>query len=105
VSERVATIGERYFGERVGADGTSLEIRRNPVAGGGFISMYTDVTERRRTEALVEQSRARLADAIESISDGFALWDQQDRLVLFNKRSQEILNLRDLLLSACGSRI
>jgi adenylate cyclase len=96
VSERVATIGERYFSERIGADGTSLEIRRNPVPGGGFISMYTDITERRRAEALVEQSRARLADAIESISDGFALWDQEDRLVLFNKRSQEILNLQDL---------
>jgi PAS domain-containing protein len=99
VSERVATIGERYFGERMGADGTSLEIRRNPVPGGGFISLYTDVTERRRAEALVEQSRARLADAIESISDGFALWDQDDRLVLFNKRSQEILNLRDLFVT------
>ena len=99
VSERVATIGERYFGERVGADGTSLEIRRNPVPGGGFISMYTDVTERRRAQALVEQSRARLADAIESISDGFALWDQDDRLVLFNKRSQEILNLPDLFIA------
>jgi len=99
VSERVATIGERYFGERVGADGTSLEIRRNPVPGGGFISMYTDVTERRRAQALVDQSRARLADAIESISDGFALWDQDDRLVLFNKRSQEILNLPDLFVA------
>ena len=99
VSERVATIDEPYFGERMGADGTSLEIRRNPVPGGGFISMYTDVTERRRAQALVEQSRARLADAIESISDGFALWDQDDRLVLFNKRSQEILNLPDLFVA------
>src|SRR6266446_10398093 len=83
----------------MGADGTSLEIRRNPVPGGGFISMYTDITERRRAEALVEQSRARLADAIESISDGFTLWDQDDRLVLFNRRSQEILNLQDRLVA------
>jgi PAS domain S-box-containing protein len=99
VRERVATIDERYVGERIRADGTSMEIRRNPVPGGGFISMYTDVTERRRAQALVEQARTRLADAIESISDGFALWDQDDRLVLFNKRSQEILNLQDLFVA------
>jgi adenylate cyclase len=92
-------VDERYVGERMRADGTSLEIQRNPVPGGGFISMYTDITERRRAEALVEQSRARLADAIESISDGFALWDRDDRLVLFNKRSQEILNLRDFFVA------
>jgi len=96
VRKRLASVDERYVGERIRADGTSLEIQRNPVPGGGFISMYTDVTERRRAQALVEQARARLADAIESISDGFALWDQDDRLVLFNRRSQEILNLHDL---------
>src|SRR5208282_674821 len=91
-----ASVGERYRAERARSDGTSLEILRNPVPGGGFISMYTDVTERKKSQALIEQARARLVDAIESISDGFALWDQDDRLVMFNTRSQEILNLPDL---------
>src|SRR6267154_2743455 len=98
VRERVASFGERYVGERTRSDGTSLEILRNPIPGGGSINMYTDVTERKRSQALVEQARARLADAIESISDGFALWDQDDRLVMFNARSQEILNLPDLFI-------
>jgi PAS domain S-box-containing protein len=97
VSERLATVGERYLAERTRADGTTLEILRNPVPGGGCISMYTDVTERKKSQALIEQARARLADAIESISDGFALWDQDDRLVMFNTRSQQILNLPDPL--------
>jgi signal transduction histidine kinase/CheY-like chemotaxis protein len=92
----VASVGERHVDERTKPDGTSLEILRNPVPGGGVISMYTDVTERKKSQALVEQARARLADAIESISDGFALWDQDDRLVMFNTRSQQILNLPDL---------
>src|SRR5580704_2667780 len=99
VRERVARFGERYVGERTRPDGTSLEILRNPIPGGGSINMYTDVTERRRAQALVEQARIRLVDAIESISDGFALWDQDDRLVLFNRRSQEILNLHDLFVA------
>src|SRR5208282_683641 len=65
--------------------------------GGGCISMYTDVTERKKSQALVEQARARLADAIESISDGFALWDRDDRLVMFNTHSQEMLSLPEPL--------
>src|SRR6516162_1631090 len=44
----------------------------------------------------VAMARQRLVDAIESISDGFALWDPDDRLVMFNTRSQQILNLPDL---------
>jgi adenylate cyclase len=43
------------------------------------------------------QAQTRLTDAIESISDGFALWDQDDHLVMFNTRSQKILNLPDPL--------
>ena len=93
VREQVARFGDRYIGEAVKPDGTSLEIVRNPVPGGGCINMYTDVTERKKAEALVEQSRARLADAIESISDGFALWDQDDRLVMYNTRSEQLLSL------------
>jgi len=93
VRKRVARFGQRYVGERMKPDGTSFDILRLPVPGGGGISMYTDVTERKKSEALVEQARARLADAIASISDGFALWDQDDRLVMFNARALEILNL------------
>ncbi|MCH7795171.1 MAG: PAS-domain containing protein, partial [Proteobacteria bacterium] len=37
--------------ERVRPDGTVLEIRGNPVAAGGFVTTYTDITERKRAEA------------------------------------------------------
>ncbi|MBW9064939.1 response regulator [Rhizobium herbae] len=39
----------------------------------------------------VAEARQRLVDAIESISEGFALYDAQDRLVLCNNRYKEIL--------------
>src|SRR3984893_4010894 len=61
---------------------------------------WSEITARKqaleRSQALLEQARARVSDAIESMSDGFALWDKDDRLVMYNKRSQEILNLPDL---------
>jgi len=43
----------------------------------------------------VAQARRRLIDAIESISEGFALYDADDRLVLCNSRFREILHLGD----------
>ena len=47
--------------------------------------------ERERAEAAVRQVQARLTDAIESISQGFALFDPDDRLVICNSRYREIL--------------
>src|ERR1700730_1590596 len=65
------------------------------------VGSWSEITARKqaleKSQALVEQARARVSDAIESMSDGFALWDNDDRLVICNKRSQEILNLPDLL--------
>ncbi|MEE8633702.1 MAG: ATP-binding protein, partial [Methyloceanibacter sp.] len=39
----------------------------------------------------IEQARQRLVDAIESISEGFSLFDKDDRLVLSNSRYRDIL--------------
>ena len=43
-----------------------------------------------RAKAAAEQARARLLDAIESISEGFCLYDAEDRLVLANRKYSEI---------------
>jgi len=66
-----------------------------------IVGSWSDITIRKqaleKSQALVEQARALVSDAIESMSDGFALWDKDDRLVMCNRRSQEILDLQDLL--------
>jgi PAS domain S-box-containing protein len=55
-----------------------------------------DITERQRTEEALKKSEAiggkarrQLEDAIESISDGFALWDAGNRLIAFNNKLVE----------------
>ncbi|MGE0031467.1 MAG: PAS-domain containing protein [Steroidobacteraceae bacterium] len=42
--------GTAYALQRTGPDGTVLEIRGNPMPGGGFVTSYTDVTEYKRAE-------------------------------------------------------
>ncbi|MFC4973110.1 PAS-domain containing protein [Halomonas beimenensis] len=70
---------------------------------GGVVSVYIDISELERQQesleeqvALTEQAQARaeaahaqLTEALESIAEGFALFDAEDRLVLYNSRFKE----------------
>src|SRR4029077_21018803 len=51
----------------------------------------------KHAQSQIELARNRLSDAIESISDGFALWDSGDRLITFNARCRQLLSIPDLL--------
>lgn len=46
--------------------------------------IFVDVTPRKQAEQRAAQAYGWLTEAIDSLSDGFALWDQDDRLVLWN---------------------
>lgn len=55
VARRVALARERkpHVFDRTRPNGTVLEVRGTPIAGGGFVTTYLDVTEQRRTQALI----------------------------------------------------
>ncbi|MDG4576878.1 MAG: PAS-domain containing protein [Defluviicoccus sp.] len=81
--------------ERIRPDGTVIEIRGTPIPAGGFLTTYTDVTERRQTEkkALMEAldaAHAQLHATLETVSAGIGLFDRDDRLVLFNSHYREV---------------
>jgi PAS domain S-box-containing protein len=52
-----------------------------------------DITERKRAEAELRDSQARLSDAIESISEAFVLFDSEERLVACNDHYREMFPL------------
>ncbi len=87
----------------VAKDGRRIEVRGDVtcrVAEGGTLvthGIFHDVTgarekekEQREHEARLTRARAQLDDALEAMSDGFALYDAEDRLVLCNERYREI---------------
>ena len=56
--------GHHYSYERARPDGRVIEVRHNPVPGGGFVWIYADITERKRNEAQISAAR----DAAEQAS-------------------------------------
>src|SRR6185437_2896588 len=64
IHELVATTGQPYGYERTRPDGRVIEIRRNPVPDGGFVLIFSDITERKRSETEVRAAR----DAAEQAS-------------------------------------
>jgi len=59
-------------------DGRIIEVKEQDLGDGRFVARWTETTEFTRLRDQVE-------DIMESTQDGFALWDQRNRLVAFNK--------------------
>jgi PAS domain S-box-containing protein len=69
--------------------------------GGKRVCWVYDITALRRAEEARRRSEQRLVEAIESISEGFVLYDADDRLVLCNSRYRELIySGRDIDLTA-----
>jgi signal transduction histidine kinase/HPt (histidine-containing phosphotransfer) domain-containing protein/FixJ family two-component response regulator len=91
--------------ERTRSDGTVIEIRINSVENWGQVSTYTDITSRRKFEqdlarqaAVIEETENLLRDAIENISEGFVIYDANDRMVICNEQYKKLFpTISDLM--------
>ena len=54
ISDRM---GEQWSSERTRPDGHVIEVRNNPVPGGGFVLIYSDITKRKRSEEEIRTAR------------------------------------------------
>jgi PAS domain S-box-containing protein len=50
-------LNEHYQFERTRPDGTVIEVRNNPMPDGGVVLIYSDITERKRSEAEIRAAR------------------------------------------------
>jgi len=78
-------------------EGRWYRVYHRPTRHGALVGVRMDVTELRNERAAAERARheaelarQQLADAIEALPDGFALFDADDRLLICNARYREI---------------
>jgi two-component system NtrC family sensor kinase len=50
-------LGDHYSFERTRPDGTIIEVRHNPMPDGGVVLIYSDITERKRSEEEIRAAR------------------------------------------------
>ena len=78
--------------ERVRPNGMALEVRGAPMPGGGFITTYADISERKKAEAEVTRTTAMLQSVLDSASEVAVIAMGLDNVItLFNKGAERLL--------------
>ncbi|SDU15536.1 PAS-domain containing protein [Stappia sp. ES.058] len=109
----LAASQEAHDFERTRPDGTILRIQGTPMADGGFVTLYSDVTELRRQERELAASHVRLEErleartaelrkehdmlvnAVNAVRDGLVIVDRNGRIVLANETFERLFPYRD----------
>ena len=92
IVERARKMEPHVF-ERTRPDGTVLEIRGRPLAGGGFVSIYTDMTERKRAEQEVQRTASFLQAVLDNLPFGVMVVDKDIRCRYWNRQSEGLFGL------------
>jgi two-component system cell cycle sensor histidine kinase PleC len=72
--------------DRVREDGTVVAILRQPMPEGGYVTTYTDITERKKAEEeLIRQSTLQ-ETTFQNMAQGFAVFDADARLAAYNQK-------------------
>lgn len=76
--------------ERALADGMVYLFHRVPREGGGYVTTYTNVTDRKLTERLLREHEEYQAGVLRNASDGIITIDQQGRIETFNPSAEQV---------------
>jgi PAS domain S-box-containing protein len=80
--------------ERIRPDGTVLENRNRRLPNGGYVMVYTDITETKRIEAALRQSEQRYALALSGANEGIWEWGDNVDGIYVSRRLREIVGIK-----------
>ena len=87
--ERARTFTPHCF-ERVRPDGTVIEVRGALLSGGGLVTTYTDITDRKRAEQDLKSSENRIRAIVETVVDGIISIDSHGAIQTANLAAETI---------------
>ena len=95
-SARIAAVkrGEPYGYQRTRPDGTVLEIRGNPMPGGGFVTTFTDITEHKKIEQALRESEQNIRVYTDNVPVLIAYIDSDQRFRFTNRAYERAWRLK-----------
>ena len=95
VRQRIAAVsGPRpHSFEHTRPNGRVFEVRGNPLPGGGFVSTFADITQRKRVERALKESEERYALALESSNEGLWDWTGKEKEIYVSPRLKWIVEI------------
>ena len=104
VRRLLGLVATKWSAERTRPDGRVIELRNDPVPGGGFVLMYRDITERKRAEAEIRAARDAAETALRELKTAQASLIQAEKMASLGPahrrhrpRDQEPAQLRQQL--------
>ena len=80
VRRLLGLVATKWTAERTRPDGRVIELRNDPVPGGGFVLMYRDITERKRAEAEIRAARDAAEAALRELKTAQASLIQAEKM-------------------------
>jgi len=80
VASHLDRVGRQWSAERTRPDGRVIEVRNNPVPGGGAVLIYGDITERKQAEAEIAAARDAAESALERLRAAQANLIQSEKM-------------------------
>jgi PAS domain S-box-containing protein len=105
VAKRVAHLecGQPHVFQRVRDDGSVIEMRVNPLPGGGYVASFSDITEHKRTERALRESERNIRIYTDNVPVLIAYVDRDLVYRFVNKAYEQAVGLdRDAI---CGRRV
>ncbi|WP_027053346.1 putative bifunctional diguanylate cyclase/phosphodiesterase [Mesorhizobium erdmanii] len=79
--------------EEMLSDGRIISISHRPLALGGWVSIYEDITEQRRAEQDLKEQHRRFDAALANMSQGLLMYDGDGKMIVRNRRFLELYNV------------
>ena len=105
VAKRLAHFdsGRPHVFERVRDDGSVIEMRVNPLPGGGYVASFSDITEHKRTERALRESERNIRVYTDNVPVLIAYVDRDLVYRFVNKAYEQAVGLdREAI---CGRRV